>query len=191
MLEFSAVSSASFTVVYYNPGKLNMCSKLWLVFLVVINPQIFSRLTLFRILSLLYYPYKLLNAFLFDARVKWKKITSLATLSVIWQTYNKKCAGQLNAVARKNEWLVLRSLFVFVVGRQHQAKRGNEKKKHIQNKEMDGKYTTNTSEIQLNKQIVCSWSWKSKITKRKVIFEHTNAHTHIKNALTHAQGGGR
>lgn len=108
------------------------------------------------------------------------KITSLATLSVIWQTHNKKCAGQLNSVARKNEWLVLRSLFVFVVGRQHQRRGGTRRKKHIQNKEMDGKYTTNTSEIQLNKQIVCSWSWKSKITKRKVIFEHTNAHTHTK-----------
>lgn len=108
---------------------MNICSKLWLVFLVVINPRIFSRLTLFRILSLLYYPYKLLNAFLFDARVEWKKITSLATLSVIWQTHNKKCAGQLNAVARKNEWLVLRSLFVFVVGRQHQRRGGTRKNK--------------------------------------------------------------
>lgn len=179
MLEFSAVSSASFTVVYYNPGKwISSASFGWFLGGYK-STDIQSIDSSFRILSLLYYPYKLLNAFLFYARVEWKKITSLATLPVIWQTHNKKCAGQLNAVARKNEWLVLRSLFVFVVGRrQHQRRGGTRKKQHIQNKEMDGKYTTNTSEIQLNKQIVCSWSWKSKITKRKVIFEHTNAHTH-------------
>lgn len=161
------------------------------VFFVVINPRIFSRLTLFRILSLLYYPYKLLNAFLFDARVEWKKNHFIGnTVSYLTDT-QQKVRGAIKCSCEK-KWMTRSSIAVrFCCRASTSAKRGNEKKKHIQNKEMDGKYTTNTSEIQLNKQIVCSWSWKSKITKRKVIFEHTNAHTHIKTALTHAQGGGR